>query len=85
MPTRDCEHGKLARSCDICEMEDGVEYLRRTVKKLFSRNLQLAIENSTLRSENAELGKFKECNKDPGPDFHPRSNCREPHYHKEGE
>lgn len=30
-----------------------------------------------------ELGKFHECNKDTGPDFHPRSNCRKPHYHKE--
>ena len=33
----------------------------------------------------AELARFVECNKDPGPAFHLRFNCRRCHYHKEGE
>lgn len=28
---RDCEHGQLARSCEICELEDEVARLRKGI------------------------------------------------------
>lgn len=31
--TRDCIHGHLARSCELCEMENEIEDLKRTVVK----------------------------------------------------
>ena len=32
--TRDCKHGRLARSCQLCEYEHEIEWLRDEIKRI---------------------------------------------------
>ena len=59
---RDCKHGQLARSCEICGLEAEVERLTECLKNAnnnheeFERKWYLAIdEQDELKDENAQL------------------------------
>ena len=53
---RDCKHGKLARSCEICELEAEIERLRGDNHALYGEVLAQKAEIAELR---ASLGAIR--------------------------
>jgi hypothetical protein len=48
--TNQCKHGQLARSCEICELEQERDSLRATADALGAENERLQVEVAQLRS-----------------------------------
>lgn len=51
MTERDCQHGRLARSCPECTMADTIAELEQENRLLRARNERLEAEATTARTE----------------------------------
>jgi hypothetical protein len=61
--TRDCEHGQLARACQICDKDAEIAELRAEVQRLRA----LLVVYGDVAGQNAEWGNPAWLNPAPGP------------------